>query len=187
MHYVKIKSIIGLVVLLAVAGFAFASIPAVRAGDDERAPELPSPLCDELRIPAGNIVALHAYALGVQIYRWDGASWEFVAPEATLYADENFRGKVASHFAGPTWQSNSGSNVVAGKAKSCIPDATAIAWLRLEQISTEAPGIFSDVTFVHRVKTAGGLAPTTPGSSIGEEKRVPYTAEYVFYRKPIVD
>jgi hypothetical protein len=184
MHYVKTKLATGLVVLLAVAGFALASMPGIQANDDNRAPELPSPICDELQVPPENIVAFHAYALGVQIYRWDGDSWEFVAPEATLYADANFRGKVATHFAGPTWKSNSGSNVVAGNAKSCIPDATAIPWLRLNKVSTEGPGIFSEVSFVQRVNTAGGLAPTTPGSFVGEEKKVPYTAEYIFYRLP---
>lgn len=183
MHHVKIKCILGLVVLLAVVGGAIASIPAARANDDNRAPELPSPLCDSLQAPSDQKVSFRAYALGVQIYRWNGASWDFVAPVATLYADDNYRGKVATHFAGPTWQSNSGSNVVAGNAKRCTPDTTAIPWLRLDAISTEGPGIFADTTFVQRVNTAGGLAPTTPGSVVGAEAKVPYTAEYVFYRK----
>jgi hypothetical protein len=37
-----------------------------------RAPDLPSPLCDRLQVAPGNKVALHVYALGAQIYRWDG-------------------------------------------------------------------------------------------------------------------
>jgi hypothetical protein len=28
----------------------------------------------------------------------------------------------------------------------------------------------------------GGTAPLAPGSAVGEERRVPYTAEYYFYR-----
>src|SRR6266511_3093003 len=70
---------------------------------------LPSPLCDSLHIPDGNTLSFHAYATGVQIYRWDGASWVFVAPSATLYADPGYHGKVGIHYAGPTWQSISGS------------------------------------------------------------------------------
>src|SRR6266481_4078054 len=54
---------------------------------DSAPPALPSPLCDSLRIPDGNTLTFHAYAIGVQIYRWDGATWVFVAPSATLYAD----------------------------------------------------------------------------------------------------
>lgn len=181
MEYVKIKHIMALVVLFGVAAFA-APIHAVPAGDDNRRPELPSPLCDALQAPSTEKVAFHAYAVGVQIYRWDGDSWEFVAPNATLYADANLRGKVADHFGGPTWESNSGSNVVAGSPIACSPDATAIPWLRLEKVSTEGPGIFANVTFVQRVNTRGGKAPTTPGTFVGEEAKVPYTAEYYFYR-----
>jgi hypothetical protein len=55
-----------------------------------------------LRVPAGNKVASHVYAAGVQIYRWDGSSWVFLAPEATLFADYGFHGVVGIHYAGPT-------------------------------------------------------------------------------------
>src|SRR5688572_14224668 len=36
-------------------------------GDDRRAPDLPSPACDALQVPAGNRLTVHLYALGVQI------------------------------------------------------------------------------------------------------------------------
>jgi hypothetical protein len=68
------------------------------------------------------------------------------------------------------------------RVEGCQPEPTAIAWLRLKAVSTDGPGIFSNVTFIQRVNTEGGTTPAAPGSSIGEEKRVPYTAEYYFYR-----
>lgn len=176
----RLKRVIGLAALLMVAGLA--SISVTRADDDHRAPELPSPVCDSVNVPIGNKVAFHAYALGVQIYRWNGAGWDFVAPEATLYASANFRGKVGTHYAGPTWESNSGSNVVARRDAGCSVDATAIDWLRLQAVSTDGPGIFSHVTYIQRVNTVGGKAPAAPGSFVGAEARVPYTAEYYFYR-----
>lgn len=183
MRFTKIKLVIGLVVLLAVAGLAVASVSVARAGDDNRAPDLPSPLCDNLQVPPGHKVAFHTYALGVQIYRWNGASWDPMRPDATLYADANFRGKVGTHYGGPTWESNDGSNVV-GKLPpvGCSVDSTAIDWLRLQAASTDGPGIFSRVTYIQRVNTRGGLKPTTPGSFVGEEVKVPYTTEYYFYR-----
>jgi hypothetical protein len=52
----------------------------------------------------------------------------------------------------------------------------------LGAVSSEGPGIFHRVTFVQRVNTAGGKAPTVPGGTVGEEARVPYTTEYFFYR-----
>lgn len=179
MHNMKLKRAIGLVLLLSVA---LAPIPAARANNGNRAPDLPSPLCDKVQVPAGNKMAFHVYALGVQIYRWNGSSWAFVAPVANLFADDNYRGQVGTHYAGPTWESNSGSRVVATRTAACTPDQTTIPWLLLETVATDGPGIFSSVTYVQRVNTVGGLAPTTPGPFVGAEAKVPYTAEYYFYR-----
>jgi hypothetical protein len=181
MLYLKSKRIVAVVLLFAILFAAGPkSIPAAQS--DNRIPDLPSPLCDSLQVPAGHKVSFHTYAIGVQIYRWNGASWTFVAPEALLFANANYRGKVGTHYAGPTWESNSGSNVVAARVDGCTPDPTAIPWLLLRAVSTDGPGIFDGVTFIQRVNTAGGLAPTTPGAFIGAEARVPYTTEYYFYR-----
>src|SRR5215212_1784351 len=63
------------IMLAALAMLALASIPVTRASEDNRAPDLPSALCDRLQVRSGNKVAFHVYALGVQIYRWNGTSW----------------------------------------------------------------------------------------------------------------
>lgn len=175
----KLKCILGLALLLATS---LTPLPAAHAKEGQRGPDLPSPLCDKLRVEEGNKVAFHVYALGVQVYRWDGASWVFVAPVANLFADDNYRGQVGVHYAGPTWESNSGSKVIARRTQSCTPDSTAIPWLLLETVSNDGPGIFSSVTYVQRVNTTGGLAPSSPGAFAGAEAKVPYTAEYYFYR-----
>ena len=158
-----------------------ASISVARASEDNRAPDLPSPLCDRLQVQ-GDKVAFHVYALGVQIYRWNGASWVFVAPAARLFADAEYHGEVGNHYAGPTWESNSGGKVIGSRVESCAPDPTAIAWLLLQKVSSEGPGIFDRVTYIQRVNTAGGLPPSGPGPFVGAEEEVPYTAEYYFYR-----
>jgi Protein of unknown function (DUF3455) len=168
--------------LAALALLALASTPVAQAAEDSRAPDLPSPLCDSLQVQPGNKVAFHVYALGVQIYSWDGTSWVFVAPAATLFADANYHGEVGIHYVGPTWESHSGGKVIASRLEGCTPDPTAIPWLLLQTVSTEGPGIFDRVTYIHRVNTTGGLAPTEPGPFIGAEVEVPYAAEYYFYR-----
>lgn len=184
MRYLKLKLITRLFVLLAVAVLALPSAPAARANEGQHTPDLPSPLCDSIQVPAGNEIAFHAYALGVQVYKWNGTAWVFVEPVANLYADAGFRGQVGTHYAGPTWESNSGSRVVARRVVNtgCTPDAQAIPWLLLEAVTTDGPGIFSSTTFIQRVNTTGGLAPSTPGKTVNEVKEVPYTAEYYFYR-----
>jgi hypothetical protein len=166
----------------ALALLLLALVAGARAnpGDDHRAPDLGD--CQDLRVPAGNKVAFHAYAEGVQIYRWDGTSWVFVAPEAVLFADAGDDGAVGIHYAGPTWESGSGSKVVGMVLERCTPDPDAIPWLLLKAVSSEGPGIFHRVSFIQRVNTVGGKAPTDPGDVPGEVARVPYTAEYFFYR-----
>jgi hypothetical protein len=149
------------------------------SGDAPRAPDLGT--CDNLRVPTGSKLAFHAYAKGVQIYRWNGTSWSFIGPSALLFADAEGKGTIGTHEVGPTWESFSGGKVVGTVLQSCTPDPAAIAWLLLGAVS-EGPGIFHRVTFIQRVNTVGGKAPSDPGSFMGEEARVPYTTEYLFYR-----
>ena len=175
-----IKSIRSTAVLLTCAAAALQAQPA----HDNREPDLP-PVCERIEPPADNRVVFHVFADGVQIYRWDGTAWIFSAPAATLYADSDFRRQVGIHFGtptGPAWQANDGSQVIEQRVDGCTPDSTAIQWLLLRTISEEGDGVLSGVSFVQRVSTVGGLAPSTPGAVVGEETQVPYTAEYFFYR-----
>jgi hypothetical protein len=156
---------------------------ALRAepGQDNREPDL-STNCASIAVPDGNKVASHVYATGVQIYRWNGTTWVFVAPAAVLYANADYDGEVGTHYVGPSWESNSGSKVVGARVAGCTPDPTAIPWLLLQAVRSEGPGVFHRVTYIQRVNTVGGLAPATAGSAVGEQVEVPYTAEYFFYR-----
>lgn len=138
--------------------------------------------CQNLQAPAGSKLAYHVFATGVQIYSWNGTSWSFVGPQAVLTADANGNGAVGIHYAGPTWESNSGSKVVGAVVERCSPNPNAIPWLLLTAASAEGPGVFDRVTSIQRVNTVAGNAPATPGNVVGAEARVPYTAEYFFYR-----
>jgi hypothetical protein len=133
-----------------------------------------------LQVPAGNHVAFHALGVGVQIYSWDGTSWNFVAPQAVLFGRRHR--VVGIHFGGPTWESNNGSSVVGTVIDRCTPHDDAIPWLLLGAASTEEPGVFQDVTYIQRLNTVGGIAPAAPGHSPGQMALVPYSADYFFYR-----
>jgi hypothetical protein len=167
--------------LALVAGLLLAPGAAVGAnpGNNHRGPDLGD--YDNLEVPEGHKVSFRAYAEGVQIYRWNGTSWAFVAPEAVLY--DRCGDVVGIHYAGPTWESASGSTVVGAVIERATPDPDAIPWLLLGAVETEGPGIFKRVTYIQRVNTAGGLAPAAPGTFVGEVARVPYAADYYFYRK----
>lgn len=178
------NSVFTWVVKIALPAFVLillASFTPLRAepGNDNRVPAAP-PAID---VPNGNKVHFHTYAVGVQIYVWNGTIWVFKAPEAVLLANANGQGEVGIHYAGPTWESESGSKVVGARVAGITVDPTAIPWLLLRAVSAEGPGIFSLTTYIQRVNTAGGLAPASPGTLAGQEVRVPYTAEYYFYRK----
>ena len=173
------KRIIGTAAAAALwmACFAFST---VRGGSPD-GPELPEG-CGQIAAPEGTRLAFRVYAIGDQIYRWNGSAWVLRAPDAKLYMDANYQGLVGTHYGGPTWESNSGSIVVAARLKDCTPDSNAIPWLLLQKVIAEGPGIFARVEFIQRVNTYGGLKPTYAGTTVGDEVNVPYTAEYYFYR-----
>lgn len=130
-----------------------------------------------------------AHARGVQIYecrpkKEDATQYEWVlkGPEADLFDDQGR--KIGRHYAGPAWESTDGSKVVGevkGREPSPAPDA--IPWLLLVAKTHEGNGVFSHVSSVQRVETAGGKAPAgnCDASTAAKELRVPYTATYYFY------
>ena len=138
--------------------------------------------CEKLRAPAGTTFGFHVFARGVQIYRWNGGSWAPVGPSAELFADAGGRGLVGIHYAGPYWESLSGSKVKGALLERCpAAESDAIDWLSLTGTPEGGPGVFSRVTFIQRVNTTGGKAPSS-GGALNEVREVPYTAEYYFYR-----
>src|SRR5262245_16821770 len=171
------QSLRSFVAMAAIVTALSAGTAAQAASTDNRAPEVPS----DIQVPEGNKVHFHAYAAGVQIYTWNGSTWGASVPAAVLYDDDG--NVVGSHYAGPTWESNSGSKVVAAVVPPRVTvDPDAIPWLRLIAVHTEGPGIFAATTFVHRVNTVGGKAPAGAGAFVGQVAEVPYTADYFFYR-----
>ena len=182
MYRTKINLTVQSLLLIALLSVGVGSASAF---DNTNGPELPDQ-CSSIRVPEGNKLAFHAYARGVQVYRWNAntATWDFVAPVANLFAEENYFGEVGNHYIGPTWESKSGSKVEGRRVPGtgCTPDTTAIAWLLLSRYQTSGSGIFSSVTYIQRVNTTGGLVPSGPGTTNGELREVPYTAEYYFYR-----
>ena len=74
--------------------------------------------------------------------------------------------------------------MVGRRIASCTPDTNSIPWLLLVAASSQGPGVFDGVSYVQRVNTVGGKAPSMPGTTVGQEADVPYTAEYFFY-KPV--
>ena len=148
-------------------------------------PTLP-PSAQNIAPPAGNKVFLVAkVSTGVQIYKCNGTAWVFDHPEADLVGDN---GKViVTHFAGPTWKAKDGSTAVGTPVERATVDANSIPWLLLSTVAKPGPDgdRLAHTTFIQRVNTVGGLAPTSgcDGTTVNKEARVPYKADYYFWKK----
>jgi hypothetical protein len=124
----RVKPLVATVMKLAVPTLflCVAAVPALAGPQGgHRPPELPSPTCDNVNV-ADAKVSVHAYALGVQIYRWTGTNWLFIAPEAALFANQCYEGQIGIHYAGPTWEANDGGKVVGTRLAGCTPNRGAI-------------------------------------------------------------
>ena len=92
---------------------------------------------------------------------------------------------VGKYYGGPTWEHNAGSKIT-GKQLAVSPGPTGAIPLQLVQ-TTPATGYgpFSGVTYIQRVNTVGGVAPSSPctAGNIGAKQTVGYSADYVFYKQ----
>ena len=140
----------------------------------------------QLQPPAGEHLLLRVHAKGDQIYTCKGDAaqfaWTLKAPDAQLFDKD---GKLfGKHFTGPSWEASDGSRVK-GKAVANVPspDADSIPWLLVNIISRDGSGILSRVTSIQRLNTKGGKAPASgcDAAHAGQELRVGYSADYLFY------
>jgi len=94
--------------------------------------------------------------------------------------DQTFT-QVGTHGLGPNWTSTDGSVVNGAKVNGANATGT-IQWLLLQATSNTGTGVFSDITFVQRLNTAGGVAAgTCDSTTAGTDTRIPYSADYYFF------
>jgi Protein of unknown function (DUF3455) len=174
--------------ILTASGAAAATPDVATAG----APGGPTP---NAQLPAAiqvdetqNKVVASFVGIGKQVYDCNaaGTAFTFREPVAGLLS----RGvQAAIHGKGPFWASFDGSHVdgsgaVSPPASSAYTDLTKnVPWLRL--VGTPTPnttGVFSNVAFIQRLDTRGGVAPAGPCTA-PKTVAVDYTANYVFWAK----
>ena len=160
--------------------------PVVTPGPMQR-PTVPP----ELAVPDDHKLVLIANARGAQIYECDGAgpAWKLHGPSAELFDDAG--AQIGVHFGGvdknlppgPYWESTKDGSRVHGGSPVSVPNQGSIALLRLTAVDTSGNGVFSKVSFIHRLATTGGVAPIDACSG-DKRAEVPYTAQYYFYAAP---
>jgi len=177
-----------------------------------RPPQVPV----DIQVPAGNVAFLKGAATGTQNYACSpsgtGFAWILFTPEATLFnrADK----QIITHFFGPNpsaadvntdprviatgairaaWQARDTSTVwarVSPLSRPVVVRPDSLPWLLLEVVGAQEGPTGGDTlvptTFIQRVNTVGGLAPTTGCSTaadVGKKAFIPYTADYFFFSK----
>lgn len=203
-----------LIACISALGTAFVvALPQVGHAQNVTAPPVPDRL--QAPIPEGNEAFLIGHAFGSQDYvcaaSGSGVAFVLTTPEAVLFDNPvgNPTHRIINHFFSPnpveggtiraTWQSTRNSSVFWGKAVATATFASdpdfvapdAIAWVTLSRVGVlEGSGTGDNLaaaTFVQRVNTVGGLAPSIGCNSPADILKtafVPYEADYVFYTNP---
>jgi hypothetical protein len=141
---------------------------------------------EAIRVPAGQLDKLTLHAIGDQVYSCvfqnSAYSWQAQAPDAKLLDGAGH--VVGNHYSGPVWEYKKGSRVVGRViSKFNVDLGSSIPWLLVEVVEHRGVGVFSNINFINRVNTQGGLAPSSScnANHLGSEKRVNYSADYIFY------
>ena len=103
----------------------------------------------------------------------------------------------SKNSAANTWERSRDTSTVWGTVIGTTTDSDfvaqgAIAWLLIQPVAVQG-GIaggedFTATTFVQRLNTTGGMAPSSGCAStadVGNQAFVPYTADYVFYERGV--
>jgi uncharacterized protein DUF3455 len=167
----------------------------------------PPPVPANIQVPAQNEAVLVGHGVGTQNYvclpAGSGFAWTLFTPEATLFSDE--LRQVTTHFFSPnpvegttvraTWEHSRDTSTVWAKAIASSLDpnfvkAGAIPWVLLQVVGAQKGPTGGDkltgTTFIQRLSTVGGAAPSTGCASstdVGHTAFVPYTADYFFYEE----
>jgi hypothetical protein len=197
-------------ILLSACATALAVAVAVALPQPAHADKVtPPPVPANIAVPAGNTAFLVGHGVGTQNYvclpSGTGVKFLLFTPQATLFDDRDKQ--VTTHYFSPnpdeegtiraTWQHSHDTSTVWGKVKDgnsstdpafVAPDA--IAWLLVTVVGVQdgptGGDKLSKTTFIQRLNTSGGVAPSegcTSLTDIGNQAFVPYTADYFFYKK----
>lgn len=199
-----LRNILLAIVCIALVLAFMVALPQPAQANDLVPPDVPA----NLQVPAGSKLFLIGHATGTQNYvclpsSGGGVAFALFTPQATLFDGGDLQ--TMTHYFGPNpdeggtiraaWQFKDASTVwgrvVPGDSYtgSDYVEPGAIAWLKVTIVGYEdgrnGANKLAPTTYIQRVHTSGGVAPSTGCSStanIGAQAFVPYTTDYYFYR-----
>ena len=143
-----------------------------------------------VQVPAGHKVAMETVGAGDITYQCNPKKdmagqfeWVFVGPDAKL---NDRSGKQVGKYYGPpaTWESMDGSKITGAQVAVAPSSAGNIPLQLVKANPAMGTGAMTGVTYIQRVATSGGVAPSTAcdASSSGSKQIVRYQADYIFYK-----
>lgn len=149
-----------------------------------------SALPDAVKVPAGNKVAMETVGVGQITYecrdKKDAAGqyeWVFVGPDAAL--NDRSGKKMGKYFGPPaTWEGMDGSKLTGTQMAVAPAGAGNIPSQLVKANPAMGTGAMTGVTYIQRVATKGGVAPSMAcdAGSKGKKEIVNYQADYIFYK-----
>ena len=147
-------------------------------------------LPDAVKVPAGHRVAMETVGVGQITYecraKKDAAGqfeWVFAGPDAKL---NDRQGKQVGRYYGPpaTWESQDGSKLTATQLAVAPAGAGNIPLQLVKANPAMGQGVMQGVTYIQRVATQGGVAPSSACSAanLGGKQIVNYQADYIFWK-----
>ena len=201
------KQIARSMVLIVFAAALAVSFLAARPQPAQADNVTPPPVPDNIQVPEGSKLFLVGHAVGTQNYiclpSETGVRFVLFTPQATLFEKDK---QVTTHYFSPnpdeggtvraTWQHSKDTSRVWGRAfeghSSSDPNFVApgaIPWLLVTVVGAEdgpkGSSKLTETTYIQRLNTSGGVAPSTGCSSlsdVGNQAYVPYEADYFFYK-----
>ncbi|MET0351064.1 MAG: DUF3455 domain-containing protein [Rhizobacter sp.] len=147
-------------------------------------------LPDAVKVPSGHKVALETVGVGEITYECRAKAtqagafeWVFVGPKADLNGRNGM--KLGTYFGPPaTWASNDGSAVTGAQVAIAPAMAGSIPLQLVKANPATGMGAMSGTTYIQRVATRGGVAPSSmcDGAGVGRKEIVKYQADYIFWK-----
>lgn len=146
-------------------------------------------LPDAVKVPDGQKVMMETVGVGEITYECKAKAnaagemeWFFVGPKAVL---NDRSGKAVGSYFGPpaTWQANDGSKLTGTQLAVAPSSSGNLPYQLVKANPAEGKGAMHGVSYIQRVATQGGVAPSSQCSAAnkGEKQIVKYQADYIFW------
>jgi len=149
-------------------------------------------LPEPVKVPTGHRVAWETVGVGEITYECKPKAgspaafeWVFAGPKADLMSRS---GALLGGYYGPpaTWTSKDGSKLTGAQLAVAPAGAGNIPFQLVKAHPDLGSGALTGVSYIQRVATQGGVAPSLPCTSegLGRRETVKYQADYIFW-KPV--